>query len=401
MNEHVTTEIAREILLDFYARGMKQPDLIEKYNLTKARRNSPVTWLPDPLMPGCCSECEGGLRGEWEKPHKSESYEPKIINARCLMCDHLQEGDCDCEFCLQMKDIQSEADKKEKQRRIDIKLDNLSSPIFAESVEFTLLKAYAEQSTHEDLTYISPTSYSHEEFSPNPSRHRDYRQSLMSFMFPFFPLDAFDLLEDGRLAWDGERCYHKIKTQKDFNNPAMALQILTFGAEEFNDFLLKIMVDECTNYLSLQKSRYRYDTEYGEKTEKVFEELLQKYTIAQIFSIIWTGCKNAANFRAQGPISFESAGKSCITFAKNYADRAEEKGWTINPYFRGEGKSQSVLCRVIMRDMLRKNDDIINYSYQDLKLRVPTDEEINLYYEDKIKIEDLLQMEEINGAKTD
>lgn len=57
-----------------------------------------------------------------------------------------------------------------------------------------------------------------------------------------------------------------------------------------------IAVDECVQYMQYLLGEHGFDSDTGEKTEKIFEELLDDLPVNQILVCIWSAVKNAAAF---------------------------------------------------------------------------------------------------------
>lgn len=107
---------------------------------------------------------------------------------------------------------------------------------------------------------------------------------------------------------------------------------------ELFSLMRAIAVDECVQFMHYNLSKYRFDSDTGEKTEKMFGELLDKLPVNQILVCIWIAVKDAAAFMQSSSCSsrkhaFNSIqGKLRDEAQRRIAGGFESKGFDRNKH---------------------------------------------------------------------
>lgn len=375
-NTHLTQEQVKEVLGLYYSTQCKRSEIVELYDLNVPSEGAIWRYLPDPNIESDCEVCGCEIKSKWVTPRRRKNYVPEINQqkAYCPSCLHqpFDKDSCKCTKCTEEKQQKKESEEREKREWINKTREELPTVSIAKIQELIILGSLRQQSTSEDLNIISPVSQSIDYFYPlaTNKKYLELVQSVSEFLLPISP--ECMSIKDGEVSWSGLHAYHEINASKackddidPFKHESLNMDA-RIRSNEFNKFLEDLMIDESINYLNIVKSRYRFDMDYGEKTTTILKELLQEFTISQLFSLIWTGCKNAAAFYQRSPMNRQNASKSCITFVKKYADLCKQKGWDVRSYGRENHNPESTISNFIMKRVLGMDDDIITFKPSDL-----------------------------------
>jgi hypothetical protein len=111
----------------------------------------------------------------------------------------------------------------------------------------------------------------------------------------------------------------------------------------------QIATGECIEYLMYQLKQVGFlgsngsKFEPGQKTLKVFGLLLDHYSVAQIYYIIWKAVTETSRLYLEKGLSKRHAANAVITACERIGDRARLNGWNIPQYNRIRDLPQSAL----------------------------------------------------------
>lgn len=374
-NDHLTESETIDILTNVY-RGLKTRDeVIEKHNLSIIKKDSFYKQLPPPNITEECKYCLTTCTTVWKSAPRSKNYtpEPDYKKVKCPECHHKMNDDhCTCSSCEQERQIVIANENLEKTRLIHEKLEAIPDLIEGTLLQTIILGALFQHSTDEEMGYISPIYDSVDRFSPEygTSAALGYLREVYEFLCPVRPLKSI-LIENGQLCWYPIECVFKTRPENEiYIKHALDTPQDDTDKSVYHFYVLdlckRLMIDECVAYMEIRKAEYGFSMEHGDKTRAIFEDLLNKYTVLQVFSLIWRGCRDCNNFYTTSRMTKACAAKACITFTKKACDISEEKGWEINPYKRTTKNNESTLCNYVMRTILNANRDIATCNIQDI-----------------------------------
>ncbi len=131
----------------------------------------------------------------------------------------------------------------------------------------------------------------------------------------------------------------------------------------------KLALQECLAYLAIVLSEHNLDLNPGEKTQLVFNNVLEEYSVGQTYNMIWRAGKDAAAFYMRGGVSKSHAANTVIGSIQKYADRAKAEGWDIKAYRRDWRCPESVVSQVLFNTVLKIGENGFN--------RPPIDSSLN------------------------
>ncbi len=135
---------------------------------------------------------------------------------------------------------------------------------------------------------------------------------------------------------------------------------------EIKQLCEEVALQECLAYLDYQLTARHFVFSPGKKTKEVFNKLLQKYSVAQMYNFIYRACRYASDEYQKRQISKEQAARLIPGAVQRYGERAEAEGWEITPYKRDFNLPQSELSVVLYDAILGKPDGGFNISIENL-----------------------------------
>lgn len=165
----------------------------------------------------------------------------------------------------------------------------------------------------EDMTHLLPLQDKLELFWPTKDKStrslsKIYQESLLNVDLEHCTTATFVDEPDGAINWYTLRAalIPSIRVTQDSIMNVPDTQgylggLLPDGLSnqqksELPHLMRAIAVDECIQYMQYLLGEYGFDSDTGEKTEKMFEELLDDMPVNQIMVCIWTAVKGAAAF---------------------------------------------------------------------------------------------------------
>jgi hypothetical protein len=118
----------------------------------------------------------------------------------------------------------------------------------------------------------------------------------------------------------------------------------------------EIAIAECIEYLQHQLKAVNFAFSPGEKTHKVFDIILNDFSVSQIYGIIWRAVANASKSCLERSISKKHAANSVIGACERYAENAKMNGWDLNQYNRIKDLPQSILSEFYFNRVLGIGD---------------------------------------------
>lgn len=115
----------------------------------------------------------------------------------------------------------------------------------------------------------------------------------------------------------------------------------------------KMALWECLEYLKLKLSEHKLALNPGEKTIEMFNHLLERYSVSQIYPFIWRASKDAAAFYMRGQGTKQHAANTVVGTIQRMAERAEAEGWNVDGYRRDFHIPQSTMSEVLYNAVLK------------------------------------------------
>lgn len=157
----------------------------------------------------------------------------------------------------------------------------------------------------------------------------------------------------------------KINVHNQFGNCATEEEVIRFlkqnvSFENISFQLIKgILVDECMGYFLELFSREGYvseqifkDLKILRKLEETMIELIENFSVAQIYHIIWKYSKRAMDEINQGSIEVINGIYKAAEECRQYGEQVIIRGWYVAPYNPDPNTVRSSICKVCFDEVL-------------------------------------------------
>ena len=118
----------------------------------------------------------------------------------------------------------------------------------------------------------------------------------------------------------------------------------------------KIAVEECVQYLTYSLDKAGFDFNAGEKTYKTFEDILNNFSVAQVYGIIWRSVAEASKLYLERKLSRKHAANTTIGSCQRYAERAFLNSWKLSEYSRRKDLPPCELAVFLYNKVLKIGD---------------------------------------------
>lgn len=360
---HLSEKQIQELIERYYSKKDRVKDLIKEYNI-KTTPSQLCNLFPPKKTNEICPYCNINFVISYQ----SRDYYWGNKSSFCPICEHIEDTFCKCYNCQkkEQKRIQSERQSKieflQTVLHIDesnkIELDNLS---FEEKV---YLGAFLREGISEDYNYIKPIESFINPLAPTKDFTKEIIEILIEKEFivihPDSDTDCFNSIDydTGRYSYYFYKVKWALNIYQEGVNKIPLIESLIMPTDINNSeeaYLLwkKISLYEVLEYFIYSVNNV-LDVEYGigEKTTSIFNDLLNDFSVSQIYTIIYRSVNNALRFRVEKDVSTKHAANTIIGSAQSFAERAKINGWNIQKYHRVKECPESVLSRFFFERIL-------------------------------------------------
>lgn len=287
-----------------------------------------------------------------------------------------------CPDCTDKLAEQQKAEKvalEQRRRKIIEEAFDLSNtkPVDLLGISFedaVCLLSLVRLGASEDLSFIRPLWTIKDLLAPTDDMQyaiikQLYQQHLI-FVHPTSSPDAFEfegdvvkLLYLDRVTWalsetsDGKNSKELIsELERIFRN----MEWPDRWYDEQLPFWKKLALHECLQYLKVTLDDHGFSLNPGEKTLLVFNNLLETYSVAQIFNFIWRAAKDAAAFYVRERVPKQHAANTVVGSIQRQAEHALAEKWDVKPYRRDRRCPQSMVGQVLFNTVLQIGDEGFN-----------------------------------------
>ena len=359
------TMLQIESLMNKYYNGVKASDIIKEYNIdttsSKLYTLFPPIICEDIIFPVCNEPM-------YKERDSKSSYSWNKKKPFCAICGHTDEIICKCNYCIAEREkvrklneerkvriLQEKREKIKKVYDLNIVPVNYSELNFREKV---FLGALLRTSLSEDMEVILPLNDAERELAPTIG----YIKEILSY-----------LIGRGVISVDSNSsidAFLDSNEEKDIEFPnvyyitMVKYRINIVGDEEIKNILSKIInpksfsdadkedalniwkeiaLEECIEYFEYQMKSVRFDFNIGEKTIAIFKDLLENFSVSQIYGIIYKSVANATKYYQESSVSKKQAANSVIGGCQRYAERTMINNWELAKYSKIKELPQSMI----------------------------------------------------------
>ena len=116
----------------------------------------------------------------------------------------------------------------------------------------------------------------------------------------------------------------------------------------------KVILSEAVRHLLHCLAQHKFSFSPGEKTLMVLTAVLEKYSLGQVWNIIWSRAKDTAAYYTRERVSKEQAANSTISRIKGYAENAKANGWNIRAARRDFDTPMPTVSQVLFVHSLQR-----------------------------------------------
>lgn len=258
--------------------------------------------------------------------------------------------------------------KKEEEKRLIEKKKALINKTYntskykkanIESLSFTqrvYLGALLRLAVSEDKKYIKPLETLNGELAPTLKYSKEIIETLylsrIMLVSTESPMEAFfESSEEDKFPnlYYINKVIHALNVDFDDGTVEHIEKIMNPGKindedkEEALKIWKEIALEECLEYLYYQMDKVNFDFSAGEKTVRILKELLEHFSVAQIYGIIYKSIAKATRYYQETNVTNKQAANSVIGHCQKYGERALIENWNLVKYHRAYDLPQSMI----------------------------------------------------------
>ena len=131
---------------------------------------------------------------------------------------------------------------------------------------------------------------------------------------------------------------------------------LDSSIEEQYKLWKQIILDEARELLQFQMSDSGFQLKQGEVVDEILSDLLQDYSLGQVYHLIYNAVNSACRFYAKNNIR-QYAANTVIYNCRRSRDKFKANGWTLRPYNRPWRCKQSEMSRYFFDSVLQIGEE--------------------------------------------
>jgi hypothetical protein len=143
--------------------------------------------------------------------------------------------------------------------------------------------------------------------------------------------------------------------------PRVRREVLADASEGDHAALLRlcrtVLVQECFQFLELVLDRNQLSFFPGRGTRELFERLVEDFSVAQVYNLIWRSARGAVEYAGKAAITPEHAGATVVHEISRKAEYALATATELKPYRRDRGAPRSRLGEIVFDLLLEIGED--------------------------------------------
>ena len=359
------TMLQIESLMNKYYNGVKASDIIKEYNIDTTSSKLYTLFPPIICEDIICPVCNEPM---YKERDSKSSYSWNKKKPFCAICGHTDEIICKCNYCIAEREKVRKLNKKRKVRILQEKREKIKKvydlnivPVNYSDLNFrekVFLGALLRTSLSEDMEVILPLNDAERELAPTIG----YIKEILSYLIgrgvisvdSNSSIDAFlDSNEEKDIEFPNVYYITMVKYRINIVGDEDIKNILSkiINPKSFSDadkedalnIWKEIALEECIEYFEYQMKSVRFDFNIGEKTIAIFKDLLENFSVSQIYGIIYKSVANATKYYQESSVSKKQAANSVIGGCQRYAERAMINNWELAKYSRIKELPQSMI----------------------------------------------------------
>ena len=371
------TDVEIQTLINRYYSGENVKALIKEYKIDINSSRLYTVFPPKISNNVVCPNCNLSMFIAWDS---KSSYNFNKNNEYCSKCGHRNSIFCNCDYCNEKKQLYILELEEEERKRIQRKRKLIQEeydisqhePINVEDLSFmqkVYLGAILRLALSEDISIIRSLDSIQGKLAPTKNFSNEIVKELINnrivVVSPDSPIDAFvESPEDNEFP----RVYYMYKVNyvlnlyMNTNHYEVIANLINPGeiSEEDKPEALSlwktIALEECLEYLYYQMNKVKFDFNAGDKTITVLEDLLEHFSVSQIYGIIYKSIANATKYYQESNISKKQAANSVVGNCQRYGERAIVGKWDLSKYRKVVDCPQSMISEFFFNRILGIGD---------------------------------------------
>lgn len=361
------------LLIKQYKRGVSVKQLLIDFEIN-AHSSMLVRLFPKvkvDMCPYCPAEITSSIA--------SKTYTNLLdtMNFECWNCRHkLNSRHCDCNVCeseraslRQIEKLHLDKIQNDKKRMISdaYEFDNFVA-IPENSLDFldkVFLGVLLRSQLSENGTYIKKISSSIEPITPRSDFTNELVLKLANeeIIVPSVNSspDAFVFNEDnGIKSFYINEVDYKLNVESKDSYSLLIERLMYPEIDVINhidEVLLlwkRISLAESISYFLYQMNEVGYDFNVGEVTITTFDKLLENFSVAQIYNLIFRAVANSTRAYQSGQYTKKHAMNMVVASCRNQGERALAEKWDLKAYNRLKQLPESTISKFLFTTILKQ-----------------------------------------------
>ncbi len=370
------TEKQIQNLIDQYYQGKSATKLIEEYQIN-ASPSEFVRILPNIIHQDLfCSYCKN-INMETKRVSKSSLKWESMQKPFCPICNHNLDANCYCKNCKHKRESISATEENMKREAIQKATSNQRvCTVEVEEItpkEALILLSIVRHSLSDDLCFAAPFTAIPVPLTPSYDLTFELTNLLYGRGFlslsPTSNTDAFTFDEEiteakqytpAKVIWEflpGMDLEEKKNYIQNLEEIAEDEDWAYFWEDEIPTLWRMINKYEAIEYFLYQLDDRGFNPKIGDKTHAVFENLLNHYSIGQIFNLIWQSAKDVIDYAHRNNTPKYVVANLFINFLQNRSDRSIANKWQIKASRRDFKCPQSTISSTFFNKILKIGDN--------------------------------------------
>lgn len=359
---HLSKDDISKLILEYY-NGVNVNSLILKYKVDVSNNRLYKTF-PKIETGDMCIHCDSKLVSVYNSRSCLSRFD-----ISCPNCGHHNSGYCPCDNC-----------NKERVKQEELKLQGIRDKLIPQlnadkdmqpynslnTKDRVLLGAFLRGGISEDLTHIKSLNELTEKLSPTHDMDLTVvRYLIKRGLISVSAKSSFDCFSN---VTDNSFTYDLTKVKWDLNvidfliskgkmidnlmNPSVE-----FDNGELQELWTLLNTEEVVSYLKYSiKNVFNIDYKIGAKTNTIVNDLINRFSISEIYGFIYRSTNNALRFYTENNVNKSHAANTIIGNIQKFAERVEANNWEVNKFSRDSRCPESVLSSFMYGRVLKIGD---------------------------------------------
>lgn len=372
---HLTPDEIDELIKRYY-KNEKITELKRDFNFTLSS-NQLVKYFPPEVTEINCKYCHTNFT-KLRIQREYSSYNKSV--AACPACGHVENANCSCFNCLMEELRRKEKIRSEKKEKLNQFLHGrLETSIDIENLSFVqkiYLGAFLREGLSEDFSYIKSV----EDFINPLAPTREFQIEILSTLIDdqiiiihsdtdpdYYWINYFE--EVDRITYNRDQVKWLLNVKKNglsrielIESLISPLDLKEKDYENAFQLWKRIALYESLEYFKYHVYNvFSVDYKIGTKTISVINDLLNDFSVSQIYGIIYYSINRALRFQAENDHIFKShAANTIIGYAQSYGERALANKYNMRKYNRIKECPESALSKFFFERVLKISYDGFN-----------------------------------------